>query len=196
MMSWSPTQAERDARNRARERAIELRSGGATWQMIAITLTNEGYPTMRGGPWHGGGVRRMVESPPLPAGSTGYGARHHRVRAKRGSARDYQCVECGKQAQVWAQLHDTDGMDPMDYQPMCQKCHLAYDGILGAPRSAETRSKMSAYARNRTPEHRAKMIEAHLGVKRTGQALENIRRAQQERRERERGGQGDGNRRG
>jgi hypothetical protein len=186
-VTWTPTPEQRDALNRARQRARELRDGGANLNLIAFTLTTEGHPTVRGGPWSTTSARRLIENPPLPEASVSYGARHARVRVARGKAKEHQCVECGRPAQVWAQIHDTDGLDPMDYKPMCQKCHLTYDGIPGSTRSAETRAKMSAYARNRTPEHRAKMIEAHTGVKRTGRALENIRRGQEERRRRERG---------
>lgn len=184
-MSWIPTPEMRDSMNRARERACELRGTGASLNVIAFALTTEEYPTMRGGPWNISSVKRLIENLPLPEASVGYGARHRRVHAARGSAKKQACIECGKRAEVWAQIHGTDGMDVMDYQPMCQACHLTYDGIKGSKRSAETRAKMSAYHSNRTPEHRARMIEAHRGAKRSGQALENIRLGQQRRRERE-----------
>lgn len=172
--------------NRARERATELRDAGASFNAIAFTLTIEGYPTMRGGPWNISSVQRLIRNPPLPEASVSYGARHRRVETARGKARGYPCARCGKQAQVWATLHDTDGLSPEGYEPMCQACNLAYDGVTGSPRSAETRAKMSAYASNRTAEHQANLNQARTGAKRTGQALENIRLGQQRRRERER----------
>lgn len=58
----------------------------------------------------------------------GYWGRHARVRHKRGSASEYECIACDKQAEQWAQIHDTDGTDPWNhYQPMCRKCHWWYD---------------------------------------------------------------------
>mgnify|MGYP000845434441 FL=1 len=74
----------------------------------------------------------------------GYGAAHDRVRKLRGRASQYICTECGGPAQQWAYNHrDPDvirapmdallgaGMlysaDPAFYQPMCKRCHSAFD---------------------------------------------------------------------
>ena len=67
-----------------------------------------------------------------------------RVRKLRGRASQYICTECGGPAQQWAYNHrDPDvirapmdallgaGMlysaDPAFYQPMCKRCHSAFD---------------------------------------------------------------------
>jgi hypothetical protein len=67
--------------------------------------------------------RRQESGKPL-----GYEGCHFRVRAARGRAADQFCVECGKQAQHWAHIHGTDPAEPQNYQPMCRRCHSAYDG--------------------------------------------------------------------
>lgn len=60
----------------------------------------------------------------------GYGANHKRVYRKRGRADANTCVSCDKQARDWAQLHDTDGTDPVEhYVPMCRSCHFKYDEV-------------------------------------------------------------------
>jgi hypothetical protein len=66
--------------------------------------------------------------------------RHNRVRRARGPARDYPCVGCGGPAREWSQRHDTDGLDPADYDPRCCKCHFAYDGKqrFGGPGTGES----------------------------------------------------------
>lgn len=180
-MMWTPE--KREARKRARGLALEMRAGGATLQAIADALASGGHQTMRGGPWYLQAVVRLLAAD-LPEPSPKYDARHCRVRAARGDASEQRCIECGKQAFAWATIDGTDGMSPEDYQPMCQPCHMAYDGFM-APKRAETRAKMSAYASNRTPEHQENLNKARTGAKRSGQALENMRRGQQRRRERE-----------
>lgn len=82
-----------------------------------------------------------------------YIGKHLRVHRLRGKALDQLCVTCGKQARHWAQIHDTDGMDPYEhYQPMCVSCHFAYDG---------NQAKAAAASRGRewTPEQRAARSE-------------------------------------
>lgn len=165
-MGWTPTPEQREGRARAYERAKELRDSGASWRVVAETLTAEGHQTKNGGPWYIEGVRRLIASPELPAASPKYGARHYRVRAARGDPEDYECARCGGPALVWATLHGTGGMNPEDYEPMCQPCNLAYDGVTGSPRSAETRAKMSRYASNRTAEHRANLSRSLSGLPR------------------------------
>lgn len=57
-----------------------------------------------------------------------YYGRHARVVRVRGSASEYACVDCGKPAVDWAQIHGTDGTDPHEhYQPRCRFCHRVYD---------------------------------------------------------------------
>lgn len=58
----------------------------------------------------------------------GYLRRHERVHEARGKASDHLCVDCGLQAQEWAQVHDTDGYDVYEhYQSRCCSCHQKYD---------------------------------------------------------------------
>lgn len=147
----------------AQKLAHEMRDGGATLKAIAERLEADGYPTRSGAPWTLKYVHRFLKSPPPAKPSARYGARHARTVAARGDAAGYRCTECGKQAFAWATLHGTDGMRPEDYQPMCQPCHLAYDGITGNERSAEHRANISAYASNRTPEHQARLNESLSG---------------------------------
>ena len=60
----------------------------------------------------------------------GYFGLHTRVRKLRGSACNYQCVECGGRARHWATVHGTDGTDLINhYRPMCVPCHFASDEV-------------------------------------------------------------------
>jgi len=59
----------------------------------------------------------------------GYYGCHRRVRKARGRAGDLACTDCGLPAMHWAHIHGTDPSDPQNYQPMCQRCHWAYDGV-------------------------------------------------------------------
>ena len=45
-----------------------------------------------------------------------------------GSAKLYNCVDCGKQAHDWSMDNDTDGRHVEDYSPRCKACHNIYDG--------------------------------------------------------------------
>ena len=64
----------------ATDRARELRAAGVSFNVIAKTLTTEGYPTPKGGPWHGGGVFRML-NPPEPGPGRVY--KPHTEESKR-----------------------------------------------------------------------------------------------------------------
>ena len=183
-MMWTPE--KREARKRARELALRMRASGATLQAIADALASGGHQTMRGGPWYLQAVVRLLAAD-LPEPSPKYGARHERNRSAQGAPTDHPCAECGAPAWEWSQIHGTDGMSPEDYRPLCKPCHHVYDGITGNPRRPESRAKMSAYASNRTPEHQARLNRSRTGAKRSGQALENMRLAQQKRRRREQG---------
>jgi hypothetical protein len=75
--------------------------------------------------------------------SIGYNGAHNRVRLRRGSASNHNCVECGTQAEHWAYDHNDPNelkgtivnspslmpysADPNHYQPMCVKCHKRMD---------------------------------------------------------------------
>lgn len=83
-------------------------------------------------------------------GEQNYFDYHIQVREIRGSAENQSCVECENQAKHWATIHGRTGEDPyQDFQPMCVKCHHAYDkiheraGFHGKKHSEETKAKMS-----------------------------------------------------
>lgn len=129
-----------------------------------------------------------------------YVARHVRVYNERGKARDHDCVNCGTRAAEWAQIHDTTGQDPSHYQPMCAKCHRAYDDIplkvseaqRGRKQSPETIAKRSeslkeAWKRNpRSPEVQERISAAHRGATRSPEARERMRQSALKRHARER----------
>jgi Recombinase len=153
VMGWTPTPEQREALIRARDLTRMLRDGSVSWKLIADRLTADGYPTMRGGPWTYQMVQRLLRNPPPAGPSDDYGTRHWRVADRRGSARLLKCVHCadlgtGKQAYDWACLHGRDGVDPMDYIPLCRKCHIAYDGSgHHTPHTEESKAKMSKAVR-------------------------------------------------
>lgn len=67
------------------------------------------------------GERRRTSTP-------SYKGRHKRVYRARGPARDQACVDCGKPAREWSQIHGTDGTDEFEhYMPRCRSCHDSYD---------------------------------------------------------------------
>lgn len=75
----------------------------------------------------------------------GYTAAHDRVKAKRGSASDHPCADCGKPAVQWAYDHkDSDervepddpkskpySVKPEHYRPLCIECHWRVDHPTG-----------------------------------------------------------------
>ena len=72
--------------------------------------------------------RKLSEALTLPDDRPpGYWGAHRRVRRARGPAKYQTCVTCGKDAQHWAHIHDTDPASPQNYQAMCARCHTAYD---------------------------------------------------------------------
>lgn len=67
-----------------------------------------------------------------------YRSAHSRVRRDRGAAREYQCIDCGTQAQHWSYAHTDSNelkspggqpysLDPQHYEPRCVVCHWAFD---------------------------------------------------------------------
>ncbi|AET09804.1 hypothetical protein [Gordonia phage GTE5] len=57
-----------------------------------------------------------------------YSARHQRLRAIRGSASQFQCVDCQSPAVDWSQVTGSTGLDVYkDYAPRCRSCHMSYD---------------------------------------------------------------------
>jgi hypothetical protein len=68
--------------------------------------------------------------PKGPSGSTdvAYVGAHYRVYKARGKARDYPCVDCGKQAAEWSHRNGPGfSDDPNDYDPRCGRCHRLFD---------------------------------------------------------------------
>ena len=57
-----------------------------------------------------------------------YSARHQRLRAIRGSASQFPCVDCQGPAVDWSQVTGSTGLDVYeDYAPRCRSCHASYD---------------------------------------------------------------------
>ncbi len=56
-----------------------------------------------------------------------YAAQHKEVNKERGPAYRHNCVDCGKQAIEWSQIHGSDGWDPDNFEPRCIPCHRTYD---------------------------------------------------------------------
>lgn len=67
-----------------------------------------------------------------------YYSMHKKVRTARGSASGHTCTECGNQARHWALIHGQSPIDIASYQPMCVKCHHAYDKIHENPKQGFT----------------------------------------------------------
>jgi hypothetical protein len=85
---------------------------------------------------------------------------HKRIYKARGKASGQQCVRCPKQAHDWARIHGQDGQDPWaDYVPMCRSCHIRYDGINEAVRTANQNRRGVPL----TPEHRAAIARSRAG---------------------------------
>lgn len=97
---------------------------------------------------------------------------HDRLRAARGRAADYPCVDCGGPAKEWSWdkgSGETFGsgtfVDNFDeYSPRCQSCHRKMD-VAGRTHSEETREKMRAakIGRPLSEEHRAAIGDALRG---------------------------------
>lgn len=101
-----------------------------------------------------------------PKPASPYSTRHWRVRESRGPAKLLKCVHCaengtGKQASDWACLHGRDGEDPVDYVPLCRRCHIAYD--------------KSGHRVPHTEETKALLGEKNRGYRHTPEAVEKIR---------------------
>lgn len=81
---------------------------------------------------------RTREAHPQWAGdSITYAGAHQRVRAQRGPASRYACVDCGGRARHWsydrrdpnvvASEHGPYSTDVTYYEPRCVTCHKAFD---------------------------------------------------------------------
>lgn len=92
-----------------------------------------------------------------------YDSRHKAVYRAQGRASEHACVACGEQAKDWAQIHGTDGTDPLNYQTMCLKCHRDYDGwgaVMGEHKKRYWQT-VPVDQRNKAPETRTKNSEAN-----------------------------------
>jgi hypothetical protein len=69
---------------------------------------------------------------------------HMPVRRTYGPASQWQCVDCGKMAREWSQIHDTDPYNVENYEPRCVSCHRKYDY------TDETRKKISESMKGNT----------------------------------------------
>lgn len=80
-------------------------------------------------------LEKRVAALEMRLGSSGWGGtlareyrQNHRMVARiRGSASKRLCEYCGKQARDWAQVHNTTGVNPDEYFPLCRACHMKYD---------------------------------------------------------------------
>lgn len=93
---------------------------------------------------------------------------HWRVRVARGPASGYTCEHCEAQAHDWAQLHERDGQDPLDYMPLCRKCHIAYDGNLhkaAVSRRVSGKSGWTLERRQAASEQMRKTMNEYYGRK-------------------------------
>lgn len=87
---------------------------------------------------------RLSRRPALHEKPCSYHAAHDRLKAARGPASNWRCVECGKRARHWAfvsgSLYEQRGPvhrpgrpdcvmswspNPADYRPLCISCHVA-----------------------------------------------------------------------
>lgn len=77
------------------------------------------------------------QHPMFKGEDVGYSGIHMRIKAERGSASNYPCVECGESASHWSYDHvdkaermSPEGAYSIDlehYQPRCVSCHKTYD---------------------------------------------------------------------
>ncbi len=84
---------------------------------------------------------------PPKKNSADYCRIHRRVKAVRGPAHVYPCIQCGGRARTWAWQHGANPMTIYSYEPMCYSCHNVYDY------TEETRAKQSAARRGRPNPH-------------------------------------------
>lgn len=77
---------------------------------------------------------------------------HSRLKRMIGSASQFQCVDCKKQARDWSQIKNTSGFEFDHYEPRCRSCHMKYDGgsFGGRKHTEETKRKISNTKRRKT----------------------------------------------
>jgi NAD-dependent SIR2 family protein deacetylase len=78
----------------------------------------------------------------------GYSTAHIHVRQERGSASEYKCRHCGRQAQDWAYNHRDPNeakesaygpfsRDIKYYMPLCCSCHQIFDRAVATTKRYE-----------------------------------------------------------
>lgn len=87
--------------------------------------------------YHASRIGNRDPHKPWPEGETTYNAVHLRLKAVRGSASNYLCVDCGEFANSWSYSHDCPderqsgrgpySLDGNKYEPRCHKCHNTFD---------------------------------------------------------------------
>lgn len=91
----------------------------------------------------------------------GYEGMHSRLRADRGRAAQYECMDCTKQATDWSLKYNAASvikaqtgraagslysLDVNDYEPRCSDCHKKYDA---KHQNKKERSPYGSYTRDR-----------------------------------------------
>lgn len=111
-----------------------------------------------------------------------YRTAHKRIRTKRGPAADYSCVTCGGEAAEWAYDHrDPDeridsarGLaysdNPDHYQPMCRKCHAAFDDSV-KPKTPPPRLRGEDHASAKVTESDVREIRAAVAAGEVGWSI-------------------------
>ncbi len=59
--------------------------------------------------------------------NVGYRGIHHWIIKIKGPAKNYKCIDCGKQARDWSNVDHSYKRILEDYQPRCVSCHRKYD---------------------------------------------------------------------
>lgn len=57
----------------------------------------------------------------------GSNAKHSWVYKHKGNAKDYLCINCGKQASDWSNIDHRYRRILEDYTALCRRCHQIYD---------------------------------------------------------------------
>jgi len=55
------------------------------------------------------------------------GAIHHWIERRLGMAKEHKCIDCGKQAEDWANIDHKYRRNTNDYKALCKKCHRKFD---------------------------------------------------------------------
>lgn len=119
-------------------------------------------------------ARRGANSPTWTGSDIGISGAHARCRKLWGSASQYPCIECGKQARDWAY----DGTDPDQrytnkrgvyvfysawpefYMPMCRKCHRKRDSEIASYELREYRWFKQIFGRTTATDMLAAYLDA------------------------------------